>query len=103
MAVQVLISGCANVPIVDHAFYGDLVSDGATEFHFLTSETHDYDKPTWDSMRGGMICEQPDVFADWKADLEKLCSISNRCTYQQKQALQDFYSRVQSVQKRVTK
>lgn len=95
-----VLSACANVPIIDHAFYGDFGDLGASEFHFLTQETHNYDKPTWDKMRFGMICEEPDVFADWKSVIEKLCSISNKCTWEQQQALKEFYNRVQTIQEK---
>lgn len=55
--------------------------DGATCNHFLKEEPRDITKEAWDLERFGMICEKAEVFADWKADIEKLCSNNKKCTY----------------------
>jgi hypothetical protein len=76
-------------------------TDGATCAHTLTTETRDIDKTTWDQMRFGMICESSDSFADLKAVIEQLCSISGRCTYQEKQQVENFFIRMSKINERV--
>jgi hypothetical protein len=73
---------------------------GATCAHTLTTETRDLDKSTWDETRFGWVCESSDSFADWKAVIEKLCSVSGRCTYQEKQLVQNFFLRMTKINRK---
>lgn len=70
---------------------------GATCAHTLTTDTRDLDKATWDQIRFGMVCESSDSFSDWKAVIEKLCSISGRCSYEEKQQVQNFFLRMNKI------
>lgn len=90
-----VLHNCATVAIHDEEFCGDAGPDGASCFHFLTTDSRDIPKQAWDVMREGMICESTQAFSDWKADIEKLCSISHRCTYDQQKQLEVFFSRVE--------
>ena len=92
-----LLSACADVQVKDHEFCADMGADGATCAHTLTSATRDIDKANWDQLRFGMICESSDSFADWKAVIEQLCSVSGRCTYEEKQWAQIFFLRIAKI------
>lgn len=72
-------NSCGHVKISDHEFCGDKGTLGAHCVHFLTPETRNISKDAWDDERFGMICERPQVFADWKQTIEQLCSNSNLC------------------------
>ena len=100
------MTSCAHVPINDHEWCGDEGSLGATCFHFLTAQTRDLDKETWDNMRFGQICtNDPEgqlgaTFADIKATIEKLCSISKgACVYPPTStSIRAFFQRVEEFQ-----
>lgn len=95
------LSGCARVKIVDHVFCGDEGTIGASCFHTLTDEIQILSKSQWDDMRFGQICtldpegHKGETFADWKAVIEKLCSVSSDCDYQR---VNSFFQRVERVQ-----
>lgn len=82
VALTLILSACS-IPIKNQRWFGDEGSQGAVYFETLTTETGHIDKPTWDQMRVGMACTTLDTFAEIKAELEKLCSISRRCNYEQ--------------------
>ncbi len=99
MAVLVL-DGCS-IPIKDHEFCADFGPDGAHCAHFLTDEVRDIPKPEWDLEREDkMVCETSDVFADWKATIEKLCSATNRCKYEEVKAMRDFFAKMKDLTER---
>ena len=72
-------------------------TDGATCAHTLTTETRNIDKATWDQTRLGWVCESSDSFADWKAVIEQLCSISGSCTYEEQQQMENFFLRIAKI------
>ena len=92
------VASCASVKIKDNEFCGDFGEDGATCFTFLTRKQRDIPKQIWDHERYGQICSKPAVFADWKAVIQKLCSSSKyRCTYEEKQQLEEFFQRLEKI------
>ncbi len=95
--VLTLLSACAQIPITDHEFCADMGEYGASCAHTLTTATRDLDKTTWDQTRFGMVCESSDSFADWKSVIEKLCSISGRCSYEEQQQVQNFFLRMSKI------
>jgi hypothetical protein len=92
------VSGCAHVEITDSEWCGDMGASGAECFHTLTTETHELTKVEWDTERFGMVCTKADTFADWKADIEKLCNKTGICDYQTQTSLTAFFDRVKAVQ-----
>jgi hypothetical protein len=92
--VFLLLSGCAQVAIKNEEFCGDLGSQGASCFFTLSSQTEDIPKAIWDIDRFGMICEEADVFADWKTYIEQLCTISHDCSFETQQQITSFFKRV---------
>lgn len=96
-----ILSGCATVKISDSEWCGDLGESGAACFHtFKTELDHDLDKAAWDVARFGQLCTPADTFADWKADIEKLCSVSGRCTYDQKKMLEEVWAKIERFSER---
>lgn len=67
---------------------------GASCFHTITTETRTIPKPVWDIERFGMICTQSTNFAEWKATIEKLCQVTRKCDFVTKQAIAEFFARV---------
>jgi hypothetical protein len=88
------VSGCSHVEIKDSEWCGDLGDDGAICFHTLTSDTRDIQKSYWDTERIGMVCTQSDIFAEWKAVIEKLCDKAKACDYQSRTVIEYFFKRV---------
>ena len=88
---MVLLNSCAKVEIHDGEFCGDMGDDGAICYHTLTPETREIMKADWDVERFGQICTSASTFADWKETIEKLCSSTKRCTYEQQQAVFQFF------------
>ncbi len=72
-------------------------TQGATCAHTLTSETRDIPKDQWDDERFGQICEKFEAFADWKSVLEKLCSATKKCTYEDLKKLDEVFQRIEVV------
>lgn len=95
-----LLESCGTVQIKDSAWFGDEGREGATEFHTLTNETHDYTLAEWDKLRFGMLCTPATTFADWKSVIEKLCSESGKCTYETKKKVNAFMKKVNKVSHR---
>lgn len=44
------------------------------------------------------ICMTADSYAEWKGNLEKLCSLSGRCTFEEKKTIEMFFNRVNGYQ-----
>jgi len=97
--ITAVISGCATVEIKNQEFCGDMGSMGATCFKTLTDDTRDINKTDWDNERMGMICESPEVFADWKGLIMKLCHKSRACRYQAEKMLSRFFTNIEVVVK----
>lgn len=67
---------------------------GAHCAHYLSPATEDLNQLQWDARRFGMACVDVSALADWKGEVEKLCS-QYPCTYEQEQAvenMQRFYN-----------
>lgn len=93
MAADLCLS-CA-VPIKDERFFVDAGSSGAVTVNFLTPGSEIIPKEIWDSEREGMFCMSSDSFADFKQEIEELCS-KTPCSYPVVQALQNFFARVKA-------
>ncbi len=66
-------------------------SAGATCEHMLVSKPRDIDAVHWDDERFGQLCITPDAYADIKAELEALCSLSKECVYETSPSLDKLY------------
>lgn len=91
---------CGSVKIKDGEWCGDAGPMGAHCFHTLTDETRDISKEVWDEIaigpdhRFGMVCSEPDNFANWKAAILKFCSRTKMCSYEFKKKVNEFSERV---------
>lgn len=97
-----LLSACT-VKINDSEFCADIGSLGATCFQLLSDHRRDISKAQWDKLRFGQICETPDVFANLKSAIESLCQNTNNCTYEQKEQVAQFFTKVESIKKKAKK
>lgn len=98
-----ILSACAQVEIKDEELYGDFGDDGATMVHTQKPDTRDIPKDEWDEMRFGMICVKSKAIADWKEELEQLCSLTTRCTYEQKKMLAEIWAKIERFNKRASR
>lgn len=82
-----ILLSCAHVKITDSEWTGSLGVQGGTSFHTLTDEEHDLnfqqiiDK--WCDLEHPQVMTSVDTLTNWKGIIEKLCSDSNKCTYDQ--------------------
>lgn len=76
-----LLTSCSQVPIKDELVCADMGSQGATCDYMLHAAPSDIPKSQWDDKRFGQFCISSDAFADFKSEIEKLCSLSGKCTY----------------------
>ena len=83
--VALLLSGCG-VKILNERIYGDEGPLGAVWYETQTTATGSVDKASWDQLRIGMVCMSPTSLADFKQEIEDLCSASDDCDYAAVQA-----------------
>lgn len=96
-----LLNACAQVEIKDTELCGDFGPEGASCFHLMTPAKRRIDKPVWDVERVGQLCITAQGFADFKQEIEQLCSLSDKCTYENKKLIADFFHRVDTFNKEV--
>lgn len=94
-----MVPSCTNIPIADSEFCADMGDIGATCVHMLSIGTRDIPKAQWDLERVGQICENSQAVADFKSELEKLCHVSGKCTYNQKKMMSNFFDRIKKIGK----
>jgi hypothetical protein len=94
------LPSCSSVTIKDHEFCADIGTQGATCVHMFTDESRDIPPGQWDDVRFGMICASGDAIADLKAALEKLCSLTNSCSYETQKKIKDFFSKIDRIEDR---
>ena len=74
---------------------------GASCFHTLSDDEREISLPEWDEERFGMICAKASDFASWKAALLKLCKLTKRCTYEEKNNVLKFDRKVNAYLEKV--
>jgi len=95
-------AACGTVKIKDGEWCADRGPLGASCFHTLTDESRDIEKEVWDKIaigpdhRFGMVCSEPDNFANWKAAILKFCSRTKSCSYEFKKKVNEFSERVEA-------
>lgn len=90
VAGVLLLSGCASVKIKDSAWIGSKGVQGGVEVHTLANVpeidlTYIQFQDLWFDLSHPMVATSIETFADWKEDIESLCSKTS-CSYDQKQA-----------------
>lgn len=88
---------CDSVPIKDEIFYGNKGMHGAVEFHTLTSGQREIKFEDWMQLLKSkpLVCSSVETFGDYKAAIEKLCSVCNCCSYEAKAQLAQFFTNIQ--------
>lgn len=99
LVLTLLTASCANIPITNSRWYADIGTQGAVWAETQTVDSGEVKQPQWDDMRFGMICTEAKTFADWKATIEKLCSVSGKCTYQIKQQFNQFFENIEYLER----
>lgn len=99
-----VLSSCKTVTIDDSIWIGSLGTQGATEIHTLQNTppvtiTLEQFGALWAQTSDPLICTNSSVFAAWKAYLEKLCSDSNDCSYDDTQTLNAVTNKMGAVLK----
>lgn len=89
-----ILSACAQVQINNAEVCGDLGDLGAACFNTMNTTAREIDKPAWDKERYGELCMTVQTFADFKSEIEQLCSLSGKCTDSQKKMVSEFFDRV---------
>lgn len=93
----IVLAGCGHVNIYDKQVCGDLGEYGAHCNHTLVSKPEDFDKQTWDTMRVGWMCVDPTGFNDTETALDQLCATTKKCTYKQRQVIEEVKARIREV------
>lgn len=98
-----LLASCGSIRLSDHEWCGQLPDGSASCFHTFSEEERDIPREEWDALRlsEGMICGRPDAYAEFKAALLKLCRISRRCSYADREAIRRFGEHVASIKAKV--
>lgn len=95
LALFVFLNGCAQIPIKNTEWCGDLGEFGASCFNTLSEDTRDISFEDWNKERFGMICTKAQNFSDWKAIILKLCSLHpKRCSYDDKKKVLIFNEKI---------
>lgn len=102
-ACVLLLQSSCTVAIKDNEFCADEGAIGSSCFHMLSDSSRDLLKPAWDHERFGMICETTDVFTNLKSAIEALCQNSGQCSYEQKQQMINFFSKIDKLKAKVRK
>jgi hypothetical protein len=97
--MALLFASCASVKVPNFEGCADLTEDGAYCVKFLTGEERDVTPEDWDAQRFGRISLSPQDFTEIKKTLEKLCSLPNRCTYEEEQLVKNFHRRLSRARK----
>lgn len=95
------LSSCARVPIKNTEWCGDMGPNGAQCFHTLSDESRTLSATEWENERFGMICATSKDFGEFKKVITNLCRISKRCTYEMKQKINTFFTRVDEYEKKI--
>jgi hypothetical protein len=87
-----ILEGCKRITITDSIWYGSLGSQGAVQIHTLANVPSQVISLSqfavlWDNSSDPLICTNSSTFANWKANLEKLCSFDNTCSYDNTQVI----------------
>ena len=96
-----LASSCGLVKIKDSEFCGDMGQDGATCFTTLSNQERKISPAQWEEERFGMICSNAKTFAEWKAAILKLCSMTWRCSYDDRSNIITFGKNIEKIQLKI--
>ena len=94
----VLLSSCAGVTVKDSEWCGSLGAQGAFCSHTLTNATESMTLQQfavwWDDASDPKVATSVSTLADWKADIEKLCTFTNACSAQVQAQVAAVYNKI---------
>lgn len=100
LVVLLAMCGCAQVPVNDSIFIGSLGVNGGALFHTLNTDSRVLTLPEfaqrWNDLSDPLVCTNSSTFAEWKSDIEKLCSFENVCTTNMQEAVDTFYAKIKA-------
>ena len=80
---------------------------GASCFHTMTTATETLTLQqwavAWDDLSNPQVCTQAATLADWKNDIEQLCTFEQDCTVDVQQAVDTFYAKISAAHAAATK
>lgn len=94
----VILTGCASVKIDDHEWCTIAGEDGAYCFHTISDKQRDLTKAEWESLSRGWLAGSPQAYGNLKTAVEQLCSETNKCKYEEVQAIKAFFSKIEEAQ-----
>jgi hypothetical protein len=96
--VGLLLNSCAGITVTDSMWCGSLASQGAYCSHTLTNATETMTLAQfaayWDDLSDPKVATSVSTLAEWKADIEKLCTFSNACSAQVQAQVTAVYNKI---------
>ena len=93
-----LLPSCTSVTLTDSIWCGSLGPLGATCFHSMTTDTESLTlqqwAQVWDNLDNPQVCTSASTLAEWKQDIEELCSYEQDCTVDVQEAVDTFYNKI---------
>ncbi len=91
--ISFAISACTSVKIKDKEFCINAGIDGGRCNWALHDEPVNYlPGPEWDAKLFGSISMSPEHFGQLKIEIEQLCEVSKRCSYEFKKKMGDLWN-----------
>lgn len=98
MVGVLLLSGCSQIQITDSEWCGSLGASGAACFSTLSNKTEALTlqqwAKRWTDLSNPQVCTNVQTLTDWKADIEKLCTLSGECTAQVQSQVDAFAAKL---------
>lgn len=92
LSISFVIGACGTVEIKDQEVCIDLVEDGGTCNHTLQELPAVYAPGSeWDLKRYGRISLSPEGFGELKIEIEQLCEVSKKCTWEFKKKMANLW------------
>ncbi len=94
----VTLANCAGVTLTDSMWCGSLAQAGAFCSHTMTDDTLSMTLPEfaawWDDLSDPKVATSVSTLAEWKGDIEKLCTFENVCSIQVQQQVDAVYNKI---------
>lgn len=104
LALLLLLNACSEVTIRDNEVCADAGAQGCLCFHTLSDASRDLNRAQCDAEEFGKVFMSTDSFTNLKTAIDVLCqNHQEQCTYEQKKALEKFYSKILLAKKRTHK
>lgn len=101
-----LFCACAQIPIKDETIFGVRYppGNGAVSVHTITGPIVDLSEDDWlaeqtaiNTENEALMCMSSSSFADFKSEIEQLCSMGNYCSYPDVQSMRQFFLKLENL------